>query len=54
VLTSLDAGLADILAYPSGSHAGIIVLRLIDQSAGTVSKAVSDLASRRLAGGGQG
>jgi predicted nuclease of predicted toxin-antitoxin system len=30
VLVSLDVGLADILAYPPGSHAGIVVLRLTD------------------------
>lgn len=44
VLISLDVGLADIRAYPPGRHAGIVVLRLTDQSAATVSKAVSDLA----------
>ena len=31
VLISLDVGLADIRAYPPGSHAGIVVLRLTDQ-----------------------
>ena len=45
VLISLDVGLADIRAYPPGSHAGIVVLRLTDQSAATVSKAISDLAA---------
>jgi predicted nuclease of predicted toxin-antitoxin system len=44
VLISLDVGLGDIRAYPPGSHAGIVVLRLTDQSAAAVSKAVSDLA----------
>jgi predicted nuclease of predicted toxin-antitoxin system len=33
ILISLDVGMADIRAYPPGSHAGIIVLRLADQSA---------------------
>jgi predicted nuclease of predicted toxin-antitoxin system len=45
VLISLDVGLGDIRAYPPGSHAGIVVLRLTDQSAATVSKAVCDLAA---------
>jgi hypothetical protein len=29
VLISLDAGLADIRAHPPGSHAGIVVPRLM-------------------------
>lgn len=45
VLVSLDVGLGDIRAYPPGSHAGIVVLRLTDQSAPAVGKAVSDLAA---------
>jgi predicted nuclease of predicted toxin-antitoxin system len=45
VLISLDLGLGDIRAYPPGSHAGIGLLRLADQSAATVIKAISDLAS---------
>lgn len=44
ILISLDRGLGDIRNYPPGTHAGIIVLRLADQSAATVTKAVSDLA----------
>jgi len=32
-------------AYPPGSHAGIVILRLADHSAATVSKAIGDLAS---------
>jgi predicted nuclease of predicted toxin-antitoxin system len=51
---TLDVGLGDMRAYPPGSHAGIIVLRLPDQSAATVTKAIADLASltepRSLAG----
>jgi hypothetical protein len=53
VLISLHVGLADIRAYPPGSHAGIVVVRLTDQSATAVSKAVGDLAGFthvRLAG----
>ena len=45
VLVSLDVGLGDIRAYPPGSHAGIVMLRLTDQSASAVSKAVGDLAA---------
>ena len=45
VLISLDVGLGDIRAYPPGSHAGIVILRLADQSAATVIKAIEDLAS---------
>ncbi len=45
ILISLDRGLGDIRAYPPGTHAGIIVLRLADQSAATVTKAVGDLAA---------
>ena len=43
ILTS--AGHGGIRAYPPGSHAGIIVLRLTDQSAAAATKAVSDLAT---------
>ena len=49
VLISLDVGLADIRAYSPGSHAGIVVLRLTDQSAAAVSKALSDLAAAAAA-----
>ena len=42
---SLDVGLADIRGYAPGSHAGIVVLRLTDQSAAAVRKALSDLAT---------
>jgi hypothetical protein len=31
--------------YPPGRHAGIVILRLADQSAATVIKAIGDLAS---------
>lgn len=44
ILISLDRGLGDIRAYPPGSHAGIVVLRLADQSAASVTKAIADLA----------
>ena len=45
VLLTLDQGMGDIRAYPPGSHAGIVVLRLADQSAAAVIQAISDLAS---------
>ena len=44
ILITLDIGMGDIRAYPPGSHAGIVVLRLTDQSAATVTKAITDLA----------
>ena len=54
ILVSLDRGLGDIRAYPPGSHAGIVVLRLTDQSAAAAIKAGGDLATLtnpdRLAG----
>jgi predicted nuclease of predicted toxin-antitoxin system len=45
ILISLDRGLGDIRAYPPGTHAGIIVLRLPDQSAPAAVKAITDLAA---------
>ena len=45
ILISLDRGLGDIRAYPPGSHAGIVVLRLTEQSAVAATKAVTDLAT---------
>ncbi len=45
ILVSLDRGLGDIRAYPPGSHAGIVVLRLTGQSPAVVGEAVTDLAS---------
>ena len=45
MLISLDVGLGDIRAYPPGTHAGIVILRLTDQSPATVTKAIDDLAS---------
>lgn len=38
VLISLDVGLGDIRAYPPGSHAGTVILRLADQSQPRPSK----------------
>jgi predicted nuclease of predicted toxin-antitoxin system len=45
VLITLDRGLGDLRAYPPGSHAGIVVLRLTDQSAPAVTGAVAELAN---------
>jgi predicted nuclease of predicted toxin-antitoxin system len=45
VLISLDLDPGDIRAYPPGRYAGIVIPRLADQSAATVTKAISDLAS---------
>jgi predicted nuclease of predicted toxin-antitoxin system len=45
VLITLDRGMGDIRTYPPGSHAGIIVLRLTDQSAPAVSDAITELAN---------
>jgi predicted nuclease of predicted toxin-antitoxin system len=45
VLITLDQGMGDIRAYPPGSHADIVVLRLPDQSAAAVTQAITDLAS---------
>lgn len=45
VLITLDRGMGDIRAYPPGSHAGIVVLRLTDQSAPAVDDAVTELAN---------
>jgi predicted nuclease of predicted toxin-antitoxin system len=45
VLITLDRGMGDIRAYPPGSHAGIVVLRLADQSAATATKVISELAT---------
>jgi len=45
ILISLDVGMADIRAYPPGSHAGIVVLRVPDQSAATVTGTISEMAS---------
>jgi predicted nuclease of predicted toxin-antitoxin system len=45
ILISLDVGLGDIRAYPPGSYAGIVVLRVPDQSTATVTKTISDLAA---------
>ncbi|HWB66829.1 MAG TPA: DUF5615 family PIN-like protein [Mycobacteriales bacterium] len=44
LLVTLDRGLGDIRRYPPGSHAGIVVVRVTDQSAAAVYDAVDRLA----------
>ena len=48
ILISLDRGLGDIRAYPPGSDAGIVVLRLSDQSATAAAKSATWPPSRIL------
>ncbi len=43
LLITLDKGFGDIRAYPPGTHPGILVLRLTDESAVAVREAVSEL-----------
>lgn len=43
LLITLDRGLGDVRAYPPGSHAGVVVLRLTDQSAASLRQAVEEL-----------
>jgi len=42
-LITLDKGFGDIRAYPPGSHPGILVLRLADESPVAVRQAVSEV-----------
>lgn len=43
ILFTLDRGLGDIRTYPPGSHAGIVVLRVDNQSPRAVRDAVTEL-----------
>ncbi len=43
MLITLDKGFGDIRAYPPGSHPGIVVFRLTDESAGAVRRALTKL-----------
>lgn len=43
LLITLDKGFGDIRAYPPGTHPGILVLRLADESAAAVRQAVTGL-----------
>lgn len=40
---TLDRGFGDVRAYPPGTHPGIVILRLDDQSAGAAYDAVDAL-----------
>jgi predicted nuclease of predicted toxin-antitoxin system len=43
IVFTLDRGFGNIRAYPPGSHSGIVVFRLDDQSARAAIAAVEDL-----------
>lgn len=43
LIVTLDRGFGDIRAYPPGSHGGILVLRVEDQSPPSVRRAVERL-----------
>ena len=43
LLITLDKGFGDIRAYPPGTHPGILVLRLTDESGTAVRQAISEL-----------
>lgn len=43
LLITLDRGLGDIRSYPPGSHSGVLVLRLPEQSASTVCAHLTSL-----------
>lgn len=45
LLITLDVGLGDITSYPPGSHAGIVVLRLRNQSIPAILGALDSLVS---------
>lgn len=45
LLITLDRGMGDVRRYPPGRHSGVIVLRLEDQSAASVRRAIEGLAS---------
>jgi predicted nuclease of predicted toxin-antitoxin system len=46
VVFTLDRGFGNIRAYPPGSHGGVVVFRLDDQSARAVTAAVEGLVLR--------
>lgn len=45
ILMTLDRGMADIRAYPPGSHPGIVVFRLDDQAAPALMATVESFAA---------
>ena len=49
LVITLDRGFGDVLRYPPGTHAGILVLRVDDQSVRAVCEALRDVVeSHRL------
>lgn len=43
VVVTLDRGFGDVRRYPPGSHAGIVIVRVDDQSPRSVTEAIADL-----------
>ena len=43
LVVTLDRGFGDLQRYPPGTHAGILVLRIDDQSAGSVAASLTAL-----------
>jgi predicted nuclease of predicted toxin-antitoxin system len=43
LLMTLDRGLGDLRSYPPGTHGGVVVIRVDDQSPRAVAQAVSQL-----------
>jgi len=43
LVITLDRGFGDIQSYPPGTHPGILVLRLDDQSVGSILSALNEL-----------
>ncbi|HET6908134.1 MAG TPA: DUF5615 family PIN-like protein [Mycobacteriales bacterium] len=48
LLITLDRGVGDLRRYPPGSHSGIVVLRLHDQSGPAVRRVIGQLAETNL------
>lgn len=49
-VVTLDRGFGDVRRYPPGSHAGIAVLRVESQDAGTVADALTTFLSNEALG----
>lgn len=47
LVITLDRGFGDLQRYPPGSHAGILVLRVDDQSAVSVCETLSELVAAK-------
>jgi predicted nuclease of predicted toxin-antitoxin system len=48
LLLTLDRGVGDLRRHPPGSHSGIVVLRLHDQSAAAVRRIIDQLTETNL------